>query len=217
MLHKDDELFKDVNDKLAFDPSISESDILVSVKEGVVTLNGNVSTYMEKHLAEKNVKDIRGVKGVANDLKVSLLGQRERSDTDIARAAIHALEWDTLVPHEEIKVTVEDGIVTLSGQVPYYYQRESAFSDVRNLQGVRNVMNRIIIKPKVNPLQVKEKITKEFERNARIDAGQVNVSVDETKVTLKGKVRSWAEHEEAARAAWSISGVTQVDNQIRLY
>ncbi len=172
---------------------------------------------MEKYLAEKGVKDVRGVKGVANDLKVNLFGQKERSDTDIARAAIHALEWDAWVPEEDIKVTVENGIVTLTGHVPYYYQRKNAFSDVCNLQGVRNVINNIIIKPTVNPLQVKEKITKEFERNARIDAEHVNVSVEKTKVILKGKVRSWAEHEEAARAAWSIPGVTQVDNQIRLY
>lgn len=215
-MHTDEEIFKNVNEKLEFAPSINANEILISVKEGVVTLTGSVNTYMEKSLAESAAKDIRGVKGVANDLKVSLFGTRERSDTDIARAAVHALEWDTIVPDEDIQVTVENGTVTLSGHVSYQYQRESALSDIRILQGVRNVINRIVIRPTVEPLKVKEKIAKEFERNARIDAGNVNVEVEGTKVILKGRVRAWAEHEEAAKAAWSIPGVAEVDNQIRV-
>lgn len=215
-MRTDEEIFKDVNEKLAFVSSINESDILISVKEGIVTLTGSVNTYMEKSLAESAVRDVKGVKGVANDLKVSLFRGRERSDTDIARAAVHALEWDAILSDEDIQVIVENGIVTLSGHVPYHYQRERALSDVRILQGVRHVINRIAIKPTVNPSDVKEKIVKEFERNARIDAGNVTVQVEGAKVILKGKVRSWVEHEEASKAAWSIPGVVEVDNQIKI-
>ncbi len=216
-MRKDDEIFKDVSEKLRFDPSIRENDILVSVKEGIVTLTGNVNTYIEKVLTEDVVKSVQGVKGIAEDLEVSLASQRKRSDTDIARAAIHALDWDVFVPYESIKVTVENGIVTLSGHVSYNYERESAIRAVHSLQGVKNVINMITIKPSVSPLEVKEKIARDFERNARIDAGNVNVLVEGAKVTLKGKVRAWAEHEEASKIAWSIPGVIEVDNQIRLY
>lgn len=213
-MNTDTEIFKDVTQKLEFDPRFDSSNITVAVKDGIVTLFGIVSSYAAKLMAEDDVKAIRDVKGIAEELQVSYLEQRESSDSDIAHAARDALKWDVLVPDEKIQVVVENGVVTLTGEVLLDYQRESAASDIRKLQGVKNVKNNIQIKSSINASDVKSKILREFERNARIDASKVTVEVEGRKVTLRGTVRSWSEHEEAAKAAWSIPGVTNVENRI---
>lgn len=211
----DNEIFKDVTEKLEFDSRIDASHITVAVKEGIVTLTGTVYTYAEKSIAEDDVKSIRGVRGVAEELEVRLYGQGERTDADIARAVRNALEWNVLVPEKNIQIVVENGIVTLTGEVSLNYQREKAVSIVRTLQGVRSIINRIQIKPTISPIEVRSKIMKEFERNARIDAARVSAEVADSKVVLRGAVRSWAEHDEAARAAWSVPGVVNVENLIK--
>jgi len=211
-MRTDNEIFKDVTEKLEFDSRIDASDITVAVKEGIVTLTGSVDTYIAKSIAEDDVKSVRGVRGVAEELEVSFCGHAERTDADIASAVRNALEWNVLVPEKNIQIVVESGIVTLTGEVSLNYQRERAISAVRNLQGVRSISNRIQIKPTIDPTEVRSKIMKEFERNARIDSARVSAEVADSKVILRGTVRSWAEHNEAAMAAWSVPGVTNVEN-----
>lgn len=213
----DEEIFKNVTQKLEFDPRINSSNIIVSVKDGIVTLTGSVNTYAAKSMVENDVKSIRGVKGIAEELKVDFYGQqRERTDTDIARVARDALEWNVMIPDEKIQVIVEAGIITLTGEVPQNYQRESAVSAVRYLQGVKNVINRIKLKPSINPSEVRSKILNEFERNARLDASKISIEIKNSQIILRGTVRSWAEHKEATKASWSIPGVTSVENLISL-
>ncbi|MBL0941940.1 MAG: BON domain-containing protein [Alphaproteobacteria bacterium] len=213
-MRTDNEIFKDVTEKLEFDPRINNSNVTVAVKEGIVTLMGRVFTYPEKSIVEEDVKNIRGVKGVAEELEVSLYKTAERTDADIAAAVRNALEWHVFVPEKDIQVVVEEGIVTLTGEVPLNYQRERASSAVRNLWGVKSIINRIKVKPKVNVSDVKSKIVKEFERNARIDATHISVEAIDSKVILRGSVPSWVEHDEAATAAWLVPGVTSVENFI---
>ena len=213
----DEEIFKNVTQKLEFDPRINSSNIIVAVKDGIVTLTGSVNTYAAKYMAEDNVKSIRGVMGIAEELKVNLYAQqRERTDADIARVARDALDWNVMIPDEKIQVIVEGGIITLTGEVTQNYQRESAVSAVHYLQGVKNVINRIQLKPTISPSEVSSKILNEFERNARIDASKISIEIDSNKIILRGTVHSWAEHKEATKAAWSIPGVTSVENLICL-
>jgi osmotically-inducible protein OsmY len=210
-------LYTNVMEKLRFDPSIDESDITVGVKgDNIVVLGGKVKTYLEKRFAEEAVEKIDKVKGVANELEVDLLSSSRRSDVDIVDSALNSLKWGVLVPHEKIKVAVDKGHLTLMGDVEYNYQKTRAQSAVEDLLGVSFVTNNIKIKPTIDPFEVKNKITKEFERNARIDASNIKVEVDGGKVTLKGKVKNFDEEREARDAAWSVPGVTIVIDQMSI-
>ena len=209
-----DNLIKiDVDNKLAFEPGITSKNIMVNVHNGIVTLSGSISNSYEKSLAERAAKNVQGVTGIVEELQVNLGESFKRSDEEIAKAAIRAIEWDSTIPSDRVKVVVEHGIVTLIGDVEYQYQRERAYQDVKYIYGVKNVINNITIKPTItiNPEQVSSKILSEFQRNATIDARHIRVKTDGSKVILKGNVRSWAEYDEASHAAWSIPGVTQVD------
>ena len=213
----DNALYTNVMEKLKFEPSIDATDITISIKEGgIVVLGGKVKSYAEKYLAEKAVEKVEKVRGVANELEVNLASTYKKSDADIARAALDALQWTLLIPHEQIKVAVEKGHLTLAGEVEYNYQKERALKAVHNLYGLTYVTNNIKVKPTITPTEVKSKIIKEFERNARIDANNVQVEVDGSKVTLKGKVRNFDEYTEAKRAAWSVPGVTHVTDNLTL-
>ena len=217
----DDETIRThILDKLAFEPGLLATDIIVFVKDGIATLSGRVRSYAEKHLAEEAVKNVCGVKAVAEELIVDLNTSLQRNDAAIAEAIAHAFEWDVaIIPPGKIKVVVENGNVELTGEVDDYYQKERATKCIRYLYGIKNIFNRITLKPpksNINPENISKEIMREFQRNASIDARNVVIKVDGSKVTLKGKIRSWVEKREAEKAAWSLVGVSEVKDELIL-
>ncbi len=213
------QLYEDIMEKLKFEPSVNASHITIAVNGEVVTLGGNVSSLFEKYVAERAVKSISGVKGLANEIKVELPSQHKLSDTDIANNAVNVLEWNSALPNNQIKVGVEDGHVTLTGNVNWWFQRDTAEKAIRRLAGVKSLSNQILINRDTSLLaqDIKSHINREFHRHAQLDAEKIRIEVNaEGKVTLKGDVRSWAELMEARRGAWSVSGVTDVDNQLQI-
>lgn len=213
-MKSDREIQKAVEDELRSDPRIDASDIAVSVRDGVVTLAGFVRGYLQKRRAEAAVKRVSGVVAVVNDIEVRLPLLHERPDPQIARDAVEALRIDLPEVADQIRVVVRDGWVTLEGEVESNFAREEAEGAVALLRGVRGVSNLIQLKPRVVPADVKHHIEQSFERSALIDADRVSVEVNGSEVVLKGTVTSWAEREEAERAAWSVPGVTKVDDQL---
>jgi osmotically-inducible protein OsmY len=210
----DQEVQTDVFAELHWELSAQAKDIGVAVKDGVVTLTGTVDTYLNKWKAEQAAHRVSGVLAVANDITVRTIG--ERTDTEIASAAAHALKWDAGIPADRIHVTVDKGWVTLKGEVEWQYQKQEAEHAVRRLWGVKGVSNLITVKPLASPADLKKKIEDALIRSAEVDAKNVTVEVQGSKAILRGKVRSWAERQEAERTAWLAPGITAVDNQITL-
>lgn len=210
-------LYTYVMEKLRFEPGVDESNITVAVKgNGIVVLGGTVKSYSEKYLAERSVEQLEKVKGVANELIVDLASAYRRSDADIVQSALQTLKWTMFIPHDKIKVSVSAGHITLSGQVEYNYEKDRAERAVQDLYGTTGVTNEIKVVPSItlSPSEIEEKITKEFERNARIDAENIIVEIDDDTITLKGTVRNLDEAREARMAAWSISGVREVIDEL---
>jgi osmotically-inducible protein OsmY len=212
----DKDLKQHVQNALDWEPSVDATDIGVSVDDGVVTLRGNVGSYMEKLMAERVALRVYGVKALANDLAVHLASGYERTDTEIAHAALAALKWNTIVPNERVTVTVKGGQLTLNGTLDWQFQKDAAARAVGNLTGVTAVINHIIVQPRVKATDVRDKIEAAFKRSAEIDARRVNVTTQNGKVILSGNVHSWAERQEAERAAWAAPGVTLVEDRLAI-
>jgi osmotically-inducible protein OsmY len=210
------EIQQDVINHLKWDPFINSANIGVTVKDGVVTLSGQVDSYAQKIEAEKTARKVRGVRVIAEDIQVGLSPSYKKTDQEIAASVINALKWHSAVPEEAITIKVEDGVVTLDGEVEWDYQRTSARNAIMSLLGVRNVFNNIKVKPKITPSDVKAKISSAFQRTATIDADKIEVEVQGNKVVLKGNVRSYAEKEDAEDAAWSAPGVATVESKLEL-
>jgi osmotically-inducible protein OsmY len=212
----DTELKRHVENAMDWEPGLEAKDIGVSADGGVVTLRGNVRSYSEKLMAERVALRVYGAKAVANELNVHVANIFQRTDTEIAQAAVSALKWHTTVPDGRVTVTVKDGWITLAGTLDWRYQHDAAARAVRDLTGVKGVINDIHLQPRVKAGDVRAKIEAAFSRSAEIDARRVSVTAADGKVVLSGNVRSWAERWEAEKAAWAAPGVHQVDDRITI-
>jgi osmotically-inducible protein OsmY len=215
-MRSDAEIRKDVEDEIRWTPGIVATDIAVTVKDGVVALAGFARSYSDKYEAEAAAKRVAGVVGVANDIEVRLADSDDRPDPEIARDAVLALKCQLPDSWDHVRVTVKSGWITLEGDVEWNYERERAERAVRTIRGVKGVGNLLCIKPKVAPAEIKKRIEEALRRNAELEAKRIEVETHGSEVVLKGTVRSWAERQEAARAAWSAPGVMRVDNRIAI-
>jgi len=212
----DSQIQQDVMDQLKWEPYLNAAQIGVAVKNGIVTLSGQVDTYSKKLIAENAAKKISGVKAIAEDIQIGVSPAYNKTDAEIAEAVLNALKWHTAVQEEKIKVKVEDGYVRLEGEVEWNFQRKNAASAIETLAGVRSVINLITVKPKISSSDIEEKINEAFKRSATIDAGKITAEVIGSKAILRGKVRSFAEKEDAENAAWFAPGITAVDSKIEI-
>jgi osmotically-inducible protein OsmY len=212
----DQEIQNDVMDELKWEPFLTASEIGVAVKNGIVTLSGTVDRYAKKIAAETAAKKVNGVKAVAEDIEVKLGTSSKKNDTEIAEAAIIALKWHSAMQENKIKISVENGWVTLEGDVDWEFQRNSAKYMVENLIGVVGITNNIKIKTVVAGTDVKRKIASAFHRSATVDSEKINITLDGTKVILSGKVRSFAEKKDAENAAWLAPGVNSIENKLEI-
>lgn len=207
---------QDILDELEFEPSIDARNIGVAVNNGVVTLTGHVGSYAEKVAAERLAQHVKGVHAVAQEMEVRYPGDKRSSDDEIAKRAVNIIAWDTTVPDDRIRISVQRGWITLSGDVEWHYQRAGAESAVRKLSGVIGVTNLITVSPRVDASNIKHRIEDALKRNAAVEANAIRVAVSGGKVTLEGKVHAWHERGVAERAAWAAPGVSAVVDRLTI-
>ena len=210
------QLRQDVLDELEFEPSVNAAHIGVAANKGVVTLTGFVMNYAEKAAAERATRRVKGVKAIAEEIEVRLPSDTKRSDDEIAARALDILKWQVGLPADRITVKVEKGMVTLTGDVDWQFQKTDAEHVVHKLTGVIDVVNQIRVASPVRASEVKEKIQKALERSADVEASRITVQTEGGKVVLSGKVRAWYERDIAERAAWSAPGVTEVQDHLTI-
>lgn len=206
----------DVLEEIEWYPLLTGSTISVAVNSGIVTLSGLVDTYAKKMAAEHAAKQVKGVKAVVSDVTVWFSPECQKTDTEIAEAVLNALKWTSTIRDGDIKIKVEHGYVTLDGEVEWEYQRAKAIAAVENSEGVKSVISLITLKPSIKTVDIEKKIFASFYRHAALDAKQINVTVTGSKATLTGKVRSFAESDDAEKVAWSAPGINSVDNRLQI-
>jgi osmotically-inducible protein OsmY len=205
-----------VMDELEWEPSIGAQHIGVAVEDGVVTLTGHVASYTERFAAEKAVKRVKGVRAIAEEIEVRFPNDKRTSDDQIARRALDVIAWDSTIPKDKIQIKVQNGFVTLTGEIDWFYQRDDAEAAVRKLTGVKGLSNEIKIKPQVRVTDVKQRIETALKRNAEVEADAIKVTVQDGRVILDGKVKAWYERDLAERTAWSAPGVISVEDRISI-
>jgi osmotically-inducible protein OsmY len=211
----DEAIQTDALEELKWDTRVQPSEIGVAVKDGIVTLNGWVDSYLKKIAAEEAAHRVRGVKAVVNDIEVRLPGSAERTDADIVAAVLNALKWDAAIPAGKVDVTVSQGWVRLEGEVDHGFQKRDALRAICRLSGVKGITKLMKVKPRVLPTDLKQQIERALLRNAQTDARNITVEMEGSRVILRGTVRSYAEKQAAEdTACWSAPGVTEVDNRI---
>jgi osmotically-inducible protein OsmY len=216
-MRTDTQLQQDVLDELDFEPSVNAAQIGVAVKNGVVTLNGHVGSYAEKIAVEKSVLRIKGVHGIAQEIDVRYSSDKKTADDEIAGRALSILKWSEVVPYDAVQVAVQDGWVTLTGEVEWQFQRIAAEAGIRRLSGVTGVINEMTIKPQIDAANIQRKIEDALKRCAEVEAKGIHIlSLGGGRVTLEGKVHDWRERDAVKRAAWSAAGVLFVDDRLEI-
>jgi osmotically-inducible protein OsmY len=210
----DIDIKQNVLDALEFDPSVDAAAIGVAVNDGVVTLTGHVCTYSEKIKAEDIAMAIRGVKAIAQDIEVRPIGTNSLADDEIATRVLNAIRWNTSIPPDVVKVKVQNGWITLSGNVEWNFQRDAAARAIRDMAGVKGVTNAIMIAPKASPADIRARIEKALKRQAELDMFNISVAVSDGSVTLDGKVHSMAERRIAEQAVWAAPGIHKVNDRL---
>lgn len=212
----DQQIYSDIMESLAFQPDLDESNITIGVRDGMVTLGGFVNFYPEKSIAEQTVKNIEGVRAVAEDIEVYLPDFAERSDHQIANAALNALAWNVMIPADRIELIIENGVVTLLGTVGWWYQKDAAEDAIRTLIGVKRVINQIEIASSLMVEDVPQQIRHELERQGFADARNLTIDVEGSTIIIKGTVRNWQEWNLVNRVATSVAGVAIVENDLAI-
>jgi osmotically-inducible protein OsmY len=211
----DKDLRQYIIEELDFEPSIDSANIGVSVDGGIVTLTGHVMSYVEKLAVEAAVKRIKGVLALAEEIEVRYPEQKKLADDQIAKRAVDIISWDVQLPDQSIQVKVSDGRITLSGEVDWHYQKLAAEAAVRKLSGVRGVHNLIRIRGGSKAVDVQQRIVSALRRTAELESRNIQVTVDDGKVTLTGNVKAWHERQLAEQAAWAAAGVREVVDNLR--
>jgi osmotically-inducible protein OsmY len=210
----DAELERDVNDELLWDPRVDPAEIAVAAKDGVVTLRGTVGSFYERRAAKRAAKRVYGVKSVDDQVEVRMIMANRIDDAELRGSVLQMLMLDSLVP-STIDAHVKDGVIKLTGTAEWQFQRDAAEDDVMSVYGVVDIIDEVtILGPPPSAGNVKHSIKKAFERNAKLDAKELDVETSNGTVTLTGVVNSWAEHDEAVAAAWAAPGVAKVDDRI---
>jgi len=209
-----EELQKDVQDAIKWEPLLNAAEIGVTVKDGIVTLTGTVDSYLKKTEAEDAAKNIAGVKAVVEKIEIKIGSSWSKPDSEIATEVVNALKWNWEVPNDKVKVKVENGKVSLTGELPWNFQKEAAKRAVINLTGVTGVLNNINIKSDSEDEIEESDIEDALRRNWSINEADVDVSVSGNTVTLTGTVTSWYQRDEAERIAWNAPGVSKVKNEL---